>query len=69
MEYLDFPKISFCTVAFHCLNFVFQAGQSTPFSLTAAGVHPRLQQHADGNYCLHSKSIPIHIVAFGLIWD
>ena len=38
------PQRSFCTVAFHCLNFVFQAGQSMPFSLTAAGVHPCLQQ-------------------------
>lgn len=36
---------SFCTVAFHCLDFVFQVGQSTPFSLTAASVHPCLQQH------------------------
>ena len=39
------PQRSFCTVAFHCLNFVFQAGQSMPFNLTAAGVHPCLQQH------------------------
>jgi hypothetical protein len=53
MEYLDFPKRSFYTVAFHCLDFVFQAGQSRPFSLTAAGVHPGLQQHKKhfSTYC------------------
>ena len=34
---------SFYTVAFHCFTFVSQAGQSTQFSLTAAGVKPYLQ--------------------------
>jgi hypothetical protein len=38
------PQRSFCPVAFHCLNFVFQAGQSTPHSLISASVYPRLQQ-------------------------
>ena len=43
------PQRSFCVAAFHCLNFVFQAGQSMPFSLTATGVQPHLQQHS-GRY-------------------
>jgi hypothetical protein len=42
------PQRSFSIVDFHCLDFVFQAGQSTPFSLTATGMHPRLQ--AGGSY-------------------
>jgi hypothetical protein len=34
---------NFYTVTFHSLTFVPQAGQSTPFSLTAAGVKLHLQ--------------------------
>ena len=44
------PQRNFCSVTFHCLDFVFQAGQSTPFSLTAEGVHPRPQERAGGSY-------------------
>jgi len=44
------PQKKLCIVTFHCLDFVFQAGQSTPFSLTAAGVHPRPQERAGGRY-------------------
>jgi hypothetical protein len=45
------PQKKLCNVTFHCLKiFVFQAGQSTPFSLTAAGMHPCPQKHAGGSY-------------------
>jgi hypothetical protein len=36
------PQRSFYPVAFHCLTFVFQAGQSMPHSLISASVQPRL---------------------------
>ena len=44
------PQKKLCIVTFHCLDFVFQAGQSTPFSLTAAGMHPCPQEHAGSSY-------------------
>ena len=54
---------SFCTVAFHCLNFVFHAGQSTPLSLTAAGVHPRLQQRRWQLLIFIEEAFLVHIMA------
>jgi hypothetical protein len=43
------PQKKLCIVTFHCMDFVFQAGQSIPFSLTAV-VHPCPQELAGGSY-------------------
>jgi hypothetical protein len=58
-----------CTVTFHCLDFVFQTGQSTPSALLqqACIPAPKSMQVAATNF--HCKSIPSHNVAFGLFWD
>ena len=59
-------KLLYCT--FHCLNFVFQAGQSMPFGLTAAGVHPPLQQRR-WQLLILSRGILSIYCDFGLIWE
>jgi hypothetical protein len=57
------PQRSFYPVAFHCLNFVLQAGQSTPHSLISASVQPRLQQVRVAEIHQYEEAYSIHIVA------
>jgi hypothetical protein len=54
---------SFFTVAFHCPTFVFQAGQLTLFSLTAAGVKLASNNAGGSYYYCPSRSILVNIVA------
>jgi hypothetical protein len=60
---------SFYTVAFHCPTFVFQAGQLTPFSLTAAGVKSCFQQHKWQLLLLSIKKHSSTYCGFGLNWE
>ena len=57
-------KLLYC--AFHCLNFVFQAGQSTPHSLISASVYPRLQQAQVAEIHWYEETYCVYIVA--LVW-
>ena len=57
------PQRSFYPVAFHCLGFVFQAGQSTPHSLTSASVQPRLQQVRVMEINQYEEAYSVYIVA------
>jgi hypothetical protein len=67
MEYLDFFKEAFILLLFHCPTFVSQAGQP-PFSLTAAGVNPCLQQRR-WQFLFSIKSILSSYCGFGLNWE
>ena len=57
------PQRSFYPVAFHSLNFVFQAGQSKTHSLILASVQPCLQQAQRAEINLYKEVYSVYIVA------
>jgi hypothetical protein len=57
------PQRSFYPVAFHCLYFVFQAGQSTSHSLISASVQPCLQQAQVAEINQYEEAYSVYNVA------
>jgi hypothetical protein len=57
------PQRRFYPVAFHYLDFVFQAGQSTPHSLISASLQPHLQQARVAEINQYEEAYSVYIVA------